>query len=160
MNEPASSGSSPAPLPLTLDLTAPALAEAADAQNWLLFAQGEQAAERFYAALTRELADLCQSVAERLAGTIGGLGRLPTPDGAASLHFSRPVFQHRFTTGPKQRRKRGSSAGLWRVFYALSDKDGDGRPDTLSVLALRHGAAAPFSAVPETDEPGEGEGQP
>ena len=38
------------------------------------------------------------------------------------------------------------------MFYALADRDGDGRPDTLSVLSIRHGAAAPFAPIAEEDE--------
>jgi len=46
------------------------------------------------------------------------------------------------------------------VFYALVDRDGDGQPDTLSVLSLRHGAAAPLAAAgdPE-DQDKEGQGE-
>ena len=134
---------------LFLEVTGQAEAELNDALTWLL-SVSETAARRFRAVLPRELADLCRSVAERLAGSVSGIGRLPAPDAAASLHFSRPVFQHRFTTAAKKRRN--SSASVWRVFYALADRDSDGRPDTLSVLSVRHGAAAPFPPIsPETE---------
>lgn len=138
------------PAALALELTAPAKAQTRDARTWL-FSLSELAAERFNAALQRELDDLCQSVADRLSGSAAGLGRLPMPDAAASLHFSRPVFQHRFTTAAGKR-KRSSSAGVWRIFYALVDKDGDGRPDTLSVLSLRHGGAAPLAPLADESD--------
>ncbi len=141
--------------PLVLELTDRAKAETKDALTWL-FGFSPASAERFETALSRELTDLCQNIADRLAGTAAGLGRLPMHDAAASLHFSRPVFQHRFTTAGKQR-KRGSSAGVWRVFYALVDRDGDGRADTLSVLSLRHAAAAPFAPAADDHEDKEGE---
>ncbi len=96
--------------PLVLELTAPAKAEAKDALTWL-FGFSPASAERLEAVLSRELADLCQSVAYRLAGSAAGLGRLPVPDPAASLHFSRPVFQHRFTTARAKKRRSSSARG-------------------------------------------------
>ncbi len=156
MNEGETTAAAPRP-PLVLDVTGRAEAEVYDALTWL-FGFSPASAERFRAVLPQELADLCQSVADRLAGggSAAGLGRLPVPDAEASQHFSRPVFQHRFTTAAK-RKRRGSSAGVWRVFYALADRDGDGRADTLSVLSLRHGAAAPF-APPDAPDDHEAEG--
>ena len=135
---------------LFLEVTGQAEAELNGALTWLL-GVSETAARRFRAVLPHELSALCQSVAARLQGsTPGGLGRLPAPDAAASLHFSRPVFQHRFSTVAK--RRRSSSAGVWRVFYALADRDGDGRADTISVLSVRHGAAAPFPPISQQNE--------
>ncbi len=45
--------------------------------------------------------------------------------------------------------RRGASA--WRVLYDLPYLDGDGKPDTLRVLRVRHGAAA--RPTPEETEP-------
>jgi hypothetical protein len=70
-------------------------------------------------------------------------------DEAASLYFSRPVFQELVSTTKKRQRR--SNSATWRVFYDVADTDGDGQPDTLRILAIRHSAARPLS-VEEPEE--------
>ena len=65
---------------------------------------------------------------------------------AASLHYSRPIFSHRFQTG-KTKAKR-SSSGVWYVYFGLADTDGDGHPDTLSVVTISHAARPPLWEEP------------
>jgi hypothetical protein len=68
------------------------------------------------------------------------------PNAEASAYWSQPMYRLKVETAKK--RARGSSRGLWYVFYALRDNDGDGRVDTLRVYAIRHSAARPLSIEP------------
>jgi plasmid stabilization system protein ParE len=95
------------------------------------------AAIRFGQRLKVELDELCRRWGE---------GFRPTADEAATLYYSRPVFQHVFATGRRQRR---DNAGTWRVYYDILDADGDGAPDTLRFLAVRYAAARPLSLEEE-----------
>jgi plasmid stabilization system protein ParE len=122
--------------PLTLVISQRARERVREATEWL-FSLSEEAAERFDAAVQAEMPALCHSVAEQIAGGI----RL-IPDEDASLAFSRPVYLHLFTTAKKRRRR--SPSGTWRVYFDLRDADGDGTPDTLRVLTVRHAAARPL----------------
>ncbi|MBC8138656.1 MAG: hypothetical protein H8F28_22480 [Fibrella sp.] len=53
-----------------------------------------------------------------------------------------------------KKRARGSSRGLWCVFYALRDDDGDCQVDTLRVCAIRHSAARPLGIEPTPEADG------
>jgi plasmid stabilization system protein ParE len=121
--------------PLTLAVTRRAQERLREATDWL-FGLSEDAADRFNAAIQSELPTLCQSVAEQIA-----TGRPPIPDEAASLAFSRPVHMHLITTSKRRRR---SASGAWRIYFDLQDANGDGTPDTLRVLTIRHAAARPI----------------
>lgn len=68
------------------------------------------------------------------------------PDEAATLFYSRPVFQVILRTGAVRRR---SSSGAWRIYYEFRDTDNDGEPDAVRVLAVRHAAARPVSLEEE-----------
>lgn len=123
--------------PLALDFTYRAYAEANSIVEWLDGYQREYA-NRFTDALERETAAACQVFANHLAA-----GRPIGPeDETGSLAFSRPVFTRLFTTAKV--RRRNNAAGTYRVYYALADSDGDGKADTLQVLAVRHAAARPL----------------
>jgi hypothetical protein len=93
-----------------------------------------EVAHRFATTLPVELAALAARWGE---------GFRPLPDEAATLVYSRPVFQHLMRTG--QQRRRRSSAGVWQILYDVLDADGDGAPETLRVLLVRHSAARPLS---------------
>jgi plasmid stabilization system protein ParE len=49
----------------------------------------------------------------------------------------------------------GRGAGAYRVLYHLTDADGDGAPDTIRVLHVRHGARQRLGET-QTDEHNEG----
>ena len=113
-----------------------AVAEIDEAMNWLRSQpQGEQGAQIFAQRLREEIVLLTARIAE---------GYRPLLDEAASLSYSRPLYQMRFRTG-KVRQAR-SSSGVWRVFYGLADTNGDGLPDELHVVSVTHAAAHPKDA--------------
>jgi hypothetical protein len=128
------------PVPFSLTFSAEANQSIADAGDWLSGISAS-AAHRFAVVLPAELADLCAR---------WGQGFHPLPDEAATLFFSHPVFV--LTVRMRQQRRRRSSAGVWHVLYDVMDVDGDGVPDTLRILTVRHGAARPLS-VEDNDEP-------
>lgn len=119
----------------SLEIAPQAQNDIEDALSWLR-ALAPDAPGRFTDALTDAFAFL----AVRLQEQIDGKAPLH-PDEGASLALARPVFQHRFATGRTRRR---SGSGVWRIFFDLNDRNGDGTPDTLRVLAVRHAAAAPL----------------
>jgi len=124
--------------PLRFEMTAFASSDWRKAVHYLgVF--GEEVELRWEAAFSEEIKRLCQNIADQLASQDGVFDQ---PDEGASLQFARPVFQQRFQTGRKKVRR--SSAGVWRIFYALDDDDKDGQPDTLRVYAIRHAASKPF----------------
>lgn len=94
----------------------------------------------FSARLREEIDLLCERWGE-------GVG--PLTDEDATLFYSRPAFVHTFRTG--QQRRRRSSTGVWRIVYDVTDADGDGAPDTLRIVAVRHGAARPLSVEYEDE---------
>lgn len=98
-----------------------------------------EAAVRFREVLQQGLPSLCQKVAELLAMGTG----LLRPDEDASLAFARPTFEEIVTATKSGKRARRSSANSYRVYFALSDDDGNDVPETLIVLFIRHAAARP-----------------
>jgi plasmid stabilization system protein ParE len=105
--------------------------------------------QRFTTRLTALLRNLCSELPEKIA-----TGRPPQRDEKASLGLIRPAFQERFYTGAKKPTRR-SSAGVWRVFYALLDADGDNQPEALLVLRVFHAAAElPWERI-DQEEPEE-----
>ena len=123
-------------MPLYLELAPQARQDIDDAILWLK-ALDSTAATRFTDALTEALATLAVRLQEQLEE------HAPLPiDEDASLALSRPILKHLFFTG--KTRQRRSSAGVWRLYFDLRDNDQDGKPDTLRVVTIRHGAAAPL----------------
>lgn len=131
--------------PLRFEMTAFASSDWRKAIHYL-GGYGEEVELRWEAAFAEEIKRLCQDLAEQIAS---GEGVFDQPDEGASLQFSRPVFQQRFQTGKKKARR--SSAGVWRIFYALDDDDKDGTPDTMRVFAIRHAASKPFPDFDDTE---------
>lgn len=125
--------------PLRRETTADAQQQIRETSAWLLNLSAE-AAERFNNRLEDELDWLAERVSE---------GLRPLPDEPATLFYSRPVFQHVFRTG--QQRRRRTTSGTWRIYYELRDTDGDGEPDTLHVLSVRHAAVRPLSIEDDED---------
>ncbi|MCX6365546.1 MAG: hypothetical protein NTX57_02415 [Armatimonadetes bacterium] len=110
------------------------------AQTWLKSISTE-AFQRFTTVIGRELMALCKYCAVNP----------PTQyNEAASLHYSRPTFSHRFQTG-KTKTKR-SSSGVWYIYFGLEDTDKDGRPDTLSVVTISHAARPPLWEEPHGED--------
>ena len=97
-----------------------------------LHARSPEISQRFATTLYAETAALCQRLGE---------GFRPLPDETASLYFSRPIFQLLIRTSAPKRR---THQGVWRVFYELRDRDGDGSPDLVRVLTIRSAAAPPL----------------
>lgn len=142
----------PDPAPLLLDFADSGRRDLASARDWLR-GFSEEAAARFAVALAACLAETSARLGEKIAA-----GRpLPAPDEAASLTFSRPVYQTVFVTNRKRARR--SSAGVWRVFFDLLDTSSSGgsggRADTLRVLAVRHGAAQSLWIEESSEEGGD-----
>ena len=132
--------------PLRLRITEPAEDQLASALSYLTDNVGLDAAERLNTRLKVELPLLCEQIAREIA-TVG----VPfhAPDEQASLYFARPVYRLKLETS--KTRARRSSTGLWYVYYGLKDSTGQGtKPDTLSVVAIRHSGAPPLS-VENTD---------
>jgi hypothetical protein len=126
------------PLPIRFQFTDRANMEVIDAAQWL-GGLSPSASIRFSVILDAALPALCVEVGQRLAA-----GQRPNEfDADASLVFAMPVYQKLVTT-TKARRRRNPS-GTWRLFYTLVDSDGDGSPDTLLILSVRHAAARPLS---------------
>ena len=124
--------------PLKADFTENGSIDYDLALDWL--AQRDQvAAERFNTLFDQTVTDLCRSLVVEIAQ---GGRPFAQPDETASLAFSRPVYKHRFDLSKKRQRR--SSAGVWFVFYFLTDNNKDGIVDTLNIAAIRHGAAAPL----------------
>ncbi|WP_309707336.1 type II toxin-antitoxin system RelE/ParE family toxin [Armatimonas sp.] len=107
-----------------------------------LLETSEAAGQRFTLALEATLQELCRSIPEKIAQ-----GYPPQTNEDASLGLSRPTYRTRFETVAKRARR--SSVGVWYVFYWLIDGDGDRVPETLRVLAIRHGSAPPLWNEPE-----------
>lgn len=99
--------------------------------------------EHFEACLDAALEKACVRVAGEITES-----RQPfdAPNAEASAYWAQPMYRLKVETAKK--RARGSSRGLWYVFYALRDDDGDGQVDTLRVYAIRHSAARPLSIEP------------
>lgn len=103
-----------------------------------------EARDRFVASFAETVERLCEELPERIER------RVPLiVDEAASLHFSRPVYRERFETTAQ--RSRRSASGVWFLYYLLIDGDGDGQPETLRVVAVRHAAARPFSVEDDAE---------
>jgi plasmid stabilization system protein ParE len=132
--------------PLRLQITDTAEERINDSITWLE-SYSEESAQRFVEALEDALQSLCQQVAHDIARKVP----LHT-DELASIYYSRPVFMYLVQTG--KTRKRRSSAGLWRLYYDITDRDQDGQPDTLRFLSIHHAAARPLweEPRPEQDE--------
>ena len=136
--------------PLRLEIAPQAAQDILGARRWQksISLATEQ---RFTARLTALLRNLCSELPAKIT-----TGRPPQRDEKASLGLIRPAFQERFYTGTKKPARR-SSAGVWRVFYALLDADGDNHPEALLVLRVFHAAAElPWERIgqeePEEDE--------
>ncbi|MBC7806921.1 MAG: hypothetical protein H7145_12310 [Akkermansiaceae bacterium] len=107
------------------------------------------AAERF----KQRLDEPVNAARVRIAHEILEEGKpLDSPDEAASYALTQTVYRLGVETARKRARR--SSAGLWFVFYALRDTNGDGVIDTFRVLRLIHSVARPVSktSVRETDD--------
>ena len=129
---------------LLLDFSAEGKANLTSARAWLRSFSPE-ASQRFSTKAVQELGKLCRQYAA-----------VPPPhpmNEAASIFYARPVFGHRFQTG-KTTRKR-SASGVWYVFFDLRDMDGDGRPDMLRVLSIRHASAPLLWEESRDDDEGE-----
>jgi plasmid stabilization system protein ParE len=50
----------------------------------------------------------------------------------------------------------GKGAGMYRVLYFLADADGDGAPDTIRVLHVRHGAQLHLGQMQQEEQDEEG----
>ena len=130
----------PSATPLILDFTREGNLSLSQAQTWLKSLSTE-AFQRFTTVIGRELTVLCKECAVNP----------PTQyNEAASLHYSRPIFSHRFQTG-KTKTKR-SSSGVWYIYFGLEDTDRDGRPDTLSVVTISHAARPPLWEEPHGED--------
>lgn len=107
--------------------------------DYLTFSIDASYAERF----TERLGEVIAGLVVRVAKEIAGDGRPfdPIHDGA-SVRFSRPVYREKIYVS--KTRARGSSRGLWYIYYALEDRAKAGKADTLVIVAVRHSAAAPF----------------
>ena len=92
------------------------------------------AAVRFGMAYRECLDALCRKIPDDIAN-----GFPPTPNEDASLAMSRPTYRAKFETS--KRRSRLSSVGVWYIVFLLLDGDGDHVPETLRVVAVRHGSA-------------------
>lgn len=103
----------------------------------LLDKLSDDAALRFEDAYQACLDELCRKIPEDIER-----GFPPTPDEAASLALSRPTYRTKFETTTTRARR--SSVGVWYTFYWLIDGDADRVPETLRVVAVRHGSAPPM----------------
>lgn len=130
----------PSAQPLALDITAEASLEVLKARDWLKTIASE-VSQRFASALNQEIRKLRKECAINP----------PTQyNEAASLHYSRPVFGHRFQTGRTKTKR--SSSGVWYIYFGLEDTDRDGRPDTLSVVTIVHAARPPLWEEPREED--------
>lgn len=139
----------PQPAPLYFDFSDPAEAEMTAAGKGIRARLGDEAAETFgvnlAAAFTKETARLAEEIAENVTGK-----PFDPVDPDASAHFSQSVYRLRIETA--RRRARRNSAGLWYAYYVLLNVAGQGKPDTMKLLALRHSAARPIGAEGEESE--------
>ena len=127
--------------------TQEAEAEIRSAIDWLDSISSD-ASERFAIRLREEITALCLILAEEIAQSENG--RMTRPENAeASIYFSRPVYRHSLETG--KHRQRRSSAGLWYIFFAVTDEDADGTPDTLRIFSVRH-SARPSLAISASED--------
>ncbi|MBC8142336.1 MAG: hypothetical protein H7Y38_12940 [Armatimonadetes bacterium] len=126
-------------LPLYSDFSDGGQTDFDAAIDYLTFSIDALYAERF----TERLGEIISALVVRVAQEIASNGKPfdPTHEGA-SLRFSRPV--HRETLRMGKTRTRRNSSGLWYVYYALEDRNGADKADTLVIVAVRHSAAAPF----------------
>ena len=126
---------------LYLDFTEPALIELSAAGESVRSYQGDEAAERFSRIVSEEIADLLERLAEEIAESVTGKPFDPL-NAAASVYWSQPVY--RLVIETSARRARRSGAGRWHAYYALQDVAGQGKPDTVKMLAIRHSASLPI----------------
>lgn len=128
--------------PLSLSVSDRAKAEAKQTTDWLrsLPFGGDALAERFSETIPGELTALCADISERLASG----SNLPRPDPEASLAFAQPAYTHTFTTA-RGKKRRGQTAGVYVVFYAILQN-----VSLLRVLSIRHGAAEPLTSFLDT----------
>jgi hypothetical protein len=110
------------------------------AQDWLKTISTE-AFQRFTRTIGRELMGLCQSCA---------VNPPIQYNEAASLYYSRPIFSHRFQTGRTKTKR--SPSGVWYIYFSLTDTDGDGRPNTLSIVTISHAARRPLWEEPQPED--------
>jgi hypothetical protein len=132
-----------------LDFTRPAQAELSAAGEYVRSRHGDDAAEQF----GRRVEEIIAQTAERLAKEIASdefSKPFQSPDESASVRWAQPVYRLSVETSP--RRRRGSSAGLWYLYYALHDKANTGKPDTMLMYAFRHSAASPMTPDAGDDE--------
>lgn len=101
---------------------------------------GTDYTERFTEAFGAVMTEACQRIADEIAEQGRPYDRTHEN---ASLRFAAPVY--RLSVSVSKTRNRRSSAGLWYVFYRLEDIAGIGHADTLSIVAVRHSAAQPFT---------------
>jgi hypothetical protein len=136
--------------PLRLEIAPQAAQDILRARHWQK-SISPATEQRFTVRLTVLLRNLCSELSEKIT-----TGRPPQIDEKASLGLIRPAFEERFYTSAKKPARR-SNAGVWRVFYALLDADGDNQPETLLVLRVFHAAAElPWERIGQ-EEPEDGE---
>ncbi len=137
-----------APQPLFPHFTTPAQYDVARALIFLRRVAGDAGAYAFNDQLDATVAGLC----ERTSQEIASHGKpFDAPNEIASLRFARVVYRERLETNRK--RRRGSSSGLWYVYYALHGQTATSGADSLEVLAVRHSASEPFKISQSDDEP-------
>ncbi len=134
---------------LFFDFSRPAQAELSAAGEYVRHDRGDGAAEMFGERVAEVLAKATARVAEEIVDNETGKP-FDKIDEAASVHWAQPVYRLSIETATK--RRRGSSAGLWYVYYALQDVNGIGKPHTLYILAFRHSAARPTGTDGGTGE--------
>ncbi len=96
------------------------------------------------------LRDTIRSLRQRFALEIyaDGAGRVSLqPDADASTHYARPVYRHRFATLKTRRR---NSAGRYNIYFTFTGGN-KGRPDTLTILRVRHAGSENIFAVAPAD---------
>lgn len=129
---------------LRLDATTEAEEDVRKGAEWLAKSGGD--VERFTSSFAETVLSLTGDISERLASGIG----LPPVDEEASAALDEPVRVQMMQTGKKRARR--SSAGLWRVLYALRSTGGRTAPDTLLIVGVKHAGARPFGQPVDDDE--------
>ncbi len=127
--------------PLFIDFARSTQAELSAAGEYVRSKNGDDAAELFGERVAQAFQGAASSLAQEIAASDHGKP-FGTPDPVASVRWAQPVYRLRVETAAK--RRRGSSAGLWYAYYALHDKGGAGKPDTLHVFSFVHSATEPM----------------
>jgi hypothetical protein len=103
--------------PLYLDLLPRGEADFDGAVQYLSQTRGTEYAELYTERFGEVIVAACQRVADEIADNGKPFDRTHE---AASLQFAQPVY--RVKVSLSRTRSRGSSAGLWYVFYALEER--------------------------------------